>query len=54
MTFSLVRLADICSRTPSGTYRLRYNGDWKALNGTITTFTGVSSSFQVVNNNLRA
>jgi neutral ceramidase len=42
---------DIPSWTPSGTYRLRYNGDWKALNGTITTFTGVSSSFQVVNNN---
>jgi neutral ceramidase len=33
--------------TPSGTYRLVYFGDSKPFIGSITSFTGTSSSFQV-------
>jgi len=33
--------------TPSGTYRLQYFGDSKPFIGSITSFTGTSSSFQV-------
>jgi len=35
------------SSTPAGTYRLRYYGDAKDSSGTITPFTGTSSSFNV-------
>ena len=31
----------------AGTYRLTYYGDWKALGGTITPFTGHSSNFTI-------
>jgi neutral ceramidase len=31
-----------------GTYRIRYNGDAKALGGKITSFTGLSSQFTLV------
>jgi neutral ceramidase len=31
-----------------GTYRIRYNGDAKALGGAITSFTGVSSQFTLI------
>ncbi|EPE24469.1 hypothetical protein GLAREA_08321 [Glarea lozoyensis ATCC 20868] len=31
-----------------GTYRIRYNGDWKALGGKITPFTAVSKQFTLV------
>jgi len=35
------------SGTPAGTYRLNYNGDSKPLIGSISSFTGTSSSFTV-------
>jgi neutral ceramidase len=33
--------------TPSGTYRLTYNGDSKPIIGSISSFTGFSSNFTV-------
>ncbi|KAF9558125.1 ceramidase [Agrocybe pediades] len=33
--------------TPAGTYRITYNGDSKPLIGSISSFTGISSSFTI-------
>ncbi|CAA7260368.1 unnamed protein product [Cyclocybe aegerita] len=46
--FSTVTVSwTIESGTPAGTYRLRYYGDSKPLIGSISSFTGTSSSFTV-------